>query len=189
MYVWFLIFWIIYNTPPLFLTMQLSLIIKNSWFPWKELQLYCKNFFIYSDCFSSFDRLLLTFESNLFVEAFFFLLFFLLWLLFQLQNFLKKLTFESNLFNATLFLDGVFSAGSLPLMAVVASGRHAQSPKHPSLTFFCHSSLYYIWLPSEMSTLSPSYLPNLKVLLLLPSFATLVSTIFHPQKWTTLSYS
>ena len=150
MYVWFLIFWIIYNTPPLFLTMQLSLIIKNSWFPWKELQLYCKNFFIYSDCFSSFDRLLLTFESNLFVEAFFFLLFFLLWLLFQLQNFLKKLTFESNLFNATLLFPIVFS-----------------------LPAACH---WWPWWP-QVGT------PNLQVLLLLPSFATLVSTIYGcPQK-------
>ena len=104
-------------------------------------------------------------------------------LLFQLQKILKKLTFESNLFNATLFLDGVFSAGSLPLMAVVASGRHAQSPSSPSLTFLCHSRLYHIWLPSKMSTLSHSYLPNLQVLLLLPSFATLVSTIYGcPQK-------
>ena len=31
MYVWLLIFWIIYNPAALFLTMQWSLIIKNSW--------------------------------------------------------------------------------------------------------------------------------------------------------------
>ena len=58
----------------------------------------------------------------------------------------------------------------------------AQSPSSPSLTFLCHSSLYHIWLPSEMSILSHSYLPNLQALLLLPSFATLVSTIYgYPQ--------
>ena len=90
----------------------------------------------------------------------------------------------NQIFSMQLFFpDGVFSAGSLPLVAVVASGRHAQSPSSPSLTFLCHSRLYHIWLPSKMSTLSHSYLPNLQVLLLLPFFATLDSTIYgYPQK-------
>ena len=59
----------------------------------------------------------------------------------------------------------------------------AQSPSSPSLTFLCHSILYHIWLPSKMSTLSHSYLPNLQNILLSPSFATLVSTMLgYPQK-------
>ena len=63
----------------------------------------------------------------------------------------------------------------------------AQSPSSPSLTFLCHSSLYHLWLPSEMSILSHSYLPNLQVLLLLPSFANLLYMVtthkynFHSQ--------
>ena len=155
MYVWFLIFWIIYNTPPLFLTMQWSLIIKNSWFPWNELQLYCKNFFIYSDCFSSFDRLLLTFESNLFVEALFSCWLFYIDCFFSLKRFWKS-SYLNQIFSMQLFFSMVFS-----------------------LPAACH---WWPWWP-QVGT------PNLQNILLLPSFATLVSTIFHPQKWTTLSYS
>ena len=60
----------------------------------------------------------------------------------------------------------------------------AQSPSSPSLTFLCHPSLYHIWLPSDMSILSHSYLPILQALPLLPSFATLVFTINgYPQKY------
>ena len=107
------------------------------------------------------------------------------WLLSQLHKILKKLTFESNLENATLCSRWCFLCRQL-----ATDGRGGLRSARPiSKTSFSYLPLppylYHIWLPSEMSTLSHSYLPNLHVLLLLPSFATLVSImsirVFH--KW------
>ena len=107
--------------------------------------MYRKNFFIHTDCFSSFEILLLTIESNLFFPGGFFTL-----IAFPASKDFEKVHIWIKSFQCNSFFPMVFS-----------------------LPAACH---WWPWWP-QVGT------PNLQNVLLLPSFATLVSTMLgYPQK-------